>query len=154
MSKLLNRTVMMLFLEKFSAFFSDCTCVNIALFVPQLFWTRPAASSWFCWNSLLVYYFYTARLVNNNKIRQGNKIIQSKWTSIEVWILRESVIVINNVWRHKNAIRKGPHLFYCSDAVFDGYQLSKLHLIIWQFCSFALVGCPSWRKLLKVLIRS
>jgi len=60
---------------------------------------------------------------------------------------------IINVLRHENAIPKGKHPLYHTEAVLDGSLLSKRHLVIWQFYLFLLAGCSSWHQPLIILIR-
>jgi len=50
--------------------------------------------------------------------------------SYYVRVNRIIIIIIFNVYRHENAIRKGPHPLYRTEAELDGSQLSKWHLVI------------------------
>jgi len=52
-------------------------------------------------------------------------------------------------WREHNPQRTTPP--YRTEAVLDGSQLSKRHLVMWQFCLFTPTGFRSWRQLLTML---
>jgi len=62
-----------------------------------------------------------------------------------------SSISLFNVNRELNPKRTTPYLPHWGSV--GRFPDTKRHLVIWKFCLFPLVGFPSWRQLLIMLIR-
>jgi len=67
-------------------------------------------------------------------------------------ILITILIIIINVYRHENAIRKGPHPLYLTEQCFERFPVVKMTsgYVVDLLISIG----PSWRQLLIMLIHS